>query len=107
MIIKEQVLKVTVTGTSVDNVWSGFFFGTPTKLQLKKAINIDIESKREDLDTPTVNVLLDSIISDWFTLVQIVEHGDTLNAGPVIIARCQIGEIIYSEVGIFIEEKAQ
>ncbi len=108
MMVKKQILKVTVAGTSVDNVWSGLFYGTPSTSQLKEAMHIDIENKREDFDDiPVANSHFDSIISDWFALVQVVEHGDTLNAGPVVIAKCQVGEIIYSETSIFVEEKAQ
>ena len=107
MIIKEQLLKVTVAGTSVDNLWNGLFYGTPSTAQLKEAMHIDIENKREDFDAaPSANAHFDSIISDWFALIQVVEHGDTLNAGPVVIAKCQIGEIIYSEASVF-EEKPQ
>ena len=107
MIAKEPILKVTVAGALVDNVWSGLFYGTPTTVQLKEAMHIDIENKRADFDSaPAANAHFDSIISDWFALVQVVEHGDTLNAGPVIIAKCQIGEIIYSGASIF-KEKPQ
>lgn len=103
MIISEEILKVTVAGTSVENVWNGLFYGIPTTDQLKEAINFDIEGKREELDSdPVGNSHLDSIISDWFALVQVVEHSDTLNAGPVVIAKCEIGKLIYSPGRIFV-----
>lgn len=103
MITRDQLLKITVVGTSIENVWNGLFYAVPTTDQLVTAIQLDIEDRRETLDSDPVNEShLDSIVSDLLALVQVVEHGDTLNAGPVVIAKCEIGKLIYSRMSIFV-----
>ncbi len=104
MITRDKILKVTVTGASIDTSWSGLFLVNPTIGQLKAAMHLDIEAKREEFDgDPVGNSFMDRIISDWFALVQIVTHSDTLNAGPVVIAKCEIGKLTYDPVSIFAE----
>ena len=105
MIFIEKILEVLVEGTSVENPWDGLFCGVPTVKQLTEAMRIDIEALRERFDSdPKGEQPLDSVIGDWFALLTVVEHGDTLNAGPVRIAKCEIGRITYSPVNIFKED---
>jgi len=78
----------------------GLFYGVPTIAQLKGAIRLTIEKVREDFDSDPTTCLKE-YIKDLFSLQIVVEHGDTLNAGPVVIAQCEIGQITYTPTSIY------